>query len=464
MDFSHVDRCDRSPSGSKNNSRINPQAFQPAKARLSLERDAQVARNFIRAIDRTSLTPLTDGAQLSRPEITRAWWSCCFQENVTLSEMQDGIETFAHYSTAEIDAVLDDYLRHRKVALPIARSAAMRRYLRHLPTQLMRQLELIDWIGLPRTPPRGPRDLMPYVLRRTPRFAPGEPLPGLGDHEVRLYHGGGGFGEVYEVGSRIWANRPGSIVKVGSSAAVEKLFRYEAIINFELQSRHVPGIPVLLDTHLAAAPPALYFEDLKGFSLREVLERVALEFSEPWAMSKKNARWARWREVVLDFLIEFTRLLAGVHAARFVHRDIKPENILLVPQEKGPWAVYLIDWGISGQVKSLCPEYRAMGPDTRRRIDELLVHGCSEFTASPQQLKGDLSSTEDDVFATGTVGIMSLTFDLQQRVARYEWQDLLDQAGVSRALIRLLDACVSPESRDRPQDGEELHDRLLKCR
>ena len=85
----------------------------------------------------------------------------------------------------------------------------------------------------------------------------------------------------------------------------------------------------------------------------------------------KRLRGAGYLTIV-PVLIEVARALEHAHERGVIHRDLKPGNVLF--DERG--RVKLADFGVSGN--SLDP-----GTDS-------MVRGLSPFTASPEQLRGEI--------------------------------------------------------------------------
>jgi formylglycine-generating enzyme required for sulfatase activity len=81
--------------------------------------------------------------------------------------------------------------------------------------------------------------------------------------------------------------------------------------------------------------------------------------------------------------------------------------------------------------------------------------------AAPQQVRGDTPDPRDDVYALGVIWYQLLTGSLTAgRPGGMRWPDRLIAAGVPKAQVELLSACLEEEPADRPADAGELTERL----
>jgi serine/threonine protein kinase len=194
--------------------------------------------------------------------------------------------------------------------------------------------------------------------------------------------------------------------------------------------------------------PALAFPFVDGFTLQEILEarqRVGRRLTPTFA---------------LGVLTRLAQVLAGLHRCRYVHRDVKPANLLLHGQPGNGGDLFLIDFGIAGPQGQLALEEWELGTVTRQIVERVLARGHSRLYASPQQLHGDLSNPNDDVYSAGVVAIQCLSGDLGRRVDEYDWEPLLEARSTPGWLVDLLRDCVAVQANRRPLDGDELLTRL----
>jgi hypothetical protein len=82
--------------------------------------------------------------------------------------------------------------------------------------------------------------------------------------------------------------------------------------------------------------------------------------------------------------------------------------------------------------------------------------------ASPQQMRGDPPDVRDDVHALGVIWYQLLTADLGSGAPTGLWADELEDAGLSRDLVRLLGACVAARVEKRLPDAGVLAAQLAE--
>jgi serine/threonine protein kinase/tetratricopeptide (TPR) repeat protein len=142
-----------------------------------------------------------------------------------------------------------------------------------------------------------------------------------------------------------------------------------------------PNIATIYEVNESEDEPFLAMELVQGETLRQILQRDALEPSQ-----------------VLSIARQIAERLQDAHAAAIFHRDIKPANIML----DGKSRVKILDFGLAKR-----PERERDSSDT----DDAFAtrHSTEESTGgtipymSPEQLRGEPSDARSDIFSFGVV-------------------------------------------------------------
>jgi tRNA A-37 threonylcarbamoyl transferase component Bud32 len=407
-------------------------------------RRATVVDTLAAVLVHDGLDDLGAGQALRGAEIARLWWERCGEGGLEAGDLLAGIEAFADLPPGQAVNAARDFLDARAVPLPPGRAELLTRYLAHLPPLWRRQLHLGGGKGQPA--PAAAEDLRPFLARWAPAFLPGHHPRGVGDLAVEEYLGGGGFGAVYRARYFTLASAPPVVLKFCHAEQGARFLRHEARILDALGSRGgVPGVIQVQATFCEDAEvPALAFPWIDGFTLQDYLE------------ARRRVGRAVAPALVLDLLTRVARILAGLHGCHYVHRDVKPANLLMTAEPGGGHEVYLIDFGIAGPAGQLALDEWELGTVTRQVVKRLLRDGHSRLYASPQQLNGEPSHPNDDVYSAGVVAIQCLSADFAHRVTAYDWAGVLKRRQVSDRFLALLQRCVADQPHRRPADGGEL--------
>jgi eukaryotic-like serine/threonine-protein kinase len=204
---------------------------------------------------------------------------------------------------------------------------------------------------------------------------------------VRGQLGGGGMAQIY-LAENAFTKQAVAIKVLGGGEAKhdnlrERFFREVRTID---GLRH-PNIVQLLDAGARKdGAPYLVMEYLFGESLGDRLRRQPqLEVSEALWIARQVAS-----------------ALAAAHAAGVIHRDVKPDNIFLVGEVGHPYAVKLVDFGLS-RMQGLSA-LTAMG----------VTVGTLEYMA-PEQTVRDATGPRSDMYALGVVLYRMVTGSLPFR-------------------------------------------------
>lgn len=153
-------------------------------------------------------------------------------------------------------------------------------------------------------------------------------------------------------------------------------------------------------------------------------------------------------------LAQIAGALAAAHERGIIHRDVRPGNILV---ERGTGRVVLTDFGLARIVES------GSGRTTRiTRVGEVL--GNPRY-ASPEQLLGEPTTVETDIYSLGVVAYEVLTgegpyagrttADILTAHVKGLPRDLLElRPDAGAELARLLGRCLAKNPAHRPSAAE----------
>ncbi len=156
--------------------------------------------------------------------------------------------------------------------------------------------------------------------------------------------------------------------------------------------------------------------------------------------------------VAVDYALQAARALEAAHAAGVVHRDVKPGNLLLTADG----VIKLCDFGLAGE------------PSAPSNGEALHVVGTPEYMA-PEQAQGGAADARSDIYALGAVLYELITgyqphiaknlvelLDVKRRVVPLAPSERRPEAGIPKALDRLLAKTLSVDPSQRPQTAREL--------
>ena len=214
--------------------------------------------------------------------------------------------------------------------------------------------------------------------------ADADALPGdlVGNYRLKRHLGSGGMADVWLADrddglvDRPVALKLPQVAGLGRGFA-ERLERERDI----LASLTHPNIARLYDAGLTVEQrPFLAIEYVEGAAIDAYCQREALG---------TGAR--------VDLFIQAARAVGHAHANLVLHRDLKPANILVT----NDGVVKLLDFGIA----ALLDQGRAEDSDITRASGRMMT---PDF-ASPEQIRGDATSIQSDVYSLGVVLYVLLT-------------------------------------------------------
>ncbi|QJB44398.1 bifunctional serine/threonine-protein kinase/formylglycine-generating enzyme family protein [Dolichospermum flos-aquae] len=254
---------------------------------------------------------------------------------------------------------------------------------------------------------------------------------------------GGGFGDTFEI-NEVRTNKA-KVLKVltnNSQKAIEA-FKQEAEV---LSQLNYPSIPKV--------EPGAYFEHYSRNSKTPihcfVMEKIEGENLREYM--KKNSLRPIDQTTAIEWLKDLLIILEQVHHKNFFHRDIKPSNVML---RAGDTQLVLIDFGTVREVTNTV------------MIQQGGVTGFNSPGYTPsEQLTGN-AVMQSDFFALGRTFVYLLTGKepLDQEMydsyhATLNWRNYAPQ--ISKMLADLLDEMMQTLYKDRPQNTQEILQRIAK--
>lgn len=196
-------------------------------------------------------------------------------------------------------------------------------------------------------------------------------------YQIEGLLGTGNFGAVYRAKQAV-VQREVAIKIIWPAFANHPNF----IRRFEAEAQLIAGLE-----HPYIVPLYDYWRDpdgayivmrwLRGGALRDTLEQ------EQWSMNH-----------IRRLLSQISSALALAHRSGIVHRDIKPENILLDRERNA----YLADFGIAQIITG-----------NQEDDDPFISSMGSPAYASPEQLRGDDTTSQSDIYSLGIILYEMLT-------------------------------------------------------
>lgn len=263
--------------------------------------------------------------------------------------------------------------------------------------------------------------------------------PGLASDRYQLFEeiARGGMGTVYRAQDH--QLRREVAIKILRSKYRENPIACTAFVNeaYMMGTLPHPGVPPIYEYGFCGdGRPFHVMKLVNGITLAELLER------EPSS-----------RGECLKVFADVCETLAFAHSREVLHLDLKPSNIMV-----GAFGeVHVMDWGLAQFQKQIAQE--------AARRHRRPVHGTPEYMP-PEQAKGQLLTTQTDVFGLGAilceilVGRAPYAGDNVEQVFLMASSgsvstalNQLDQCDAEPALVRLAKRCLSARPQDRPRDA-----------
>jgi serine/threonine protein kinase len=388
-------------------------------------------------------------------EIAEATWEELRQrrEEETLAALAET----AALSPVDAAAAAGDVVRQVAADQPEQVQQNLRDYLAQVPVAVRQPLRRpADPSGktVPNTLTlRRAEDLLPFLPVCLPRFHSGDTVPGRGDWKLVELLGVGGFAEVWKGINAHTGETAAFKFCVAHEAATAlrqsaETLRNEAKLLARLRSEGKDrGFVRLMDTNLDGDTPFLVYEYVAGGNLSGLIR--------DW-----QARGGADPEEATAKLCAIAEIVAVAHSLHppIVHRDLKPANILVERGSDGQPDLKVADFGIGGMAASRDIARTRGGAYSQVMTEASAWRGAySLLYASPQQMRGGKADPRDDVHALGVIWWQMLTGDLNaSRPSGSGWKKRLEERGMSRERIELLERCIEEETTDRLPDAGAL--------
>ncbi len=268
------------------------------------------------------------------------------------------------------------------------------------------------------------------------RFAP---FP-LHDYEPQRILGAGGFGTVFYC--RDLVRNQDVAVKALHTAdlnrSIKDVFR-EAEILARLQHPNLIGVKYWGYADADRTRPYIVMDYFPGITLQQFVEyRGLLNVGQ-----------------LLAVAVPVAEAMRAAHAQGVLHRDLKPANVL-VGQEGDAWTVKIIDFGLALRQQTIETSRVRIGATQKSMLD-WSVAGTLDY-APPEQLgkqPGVQPGPYSDVYAFAKTCCYAMFKTTELRLT--QWQSLPPR------LAKLLEECLDPDTRQRPQGFGPVLEGLGEC-
>jgi serine/threonine protein kinase/tetratricopeptide (TPR) repeat protein len=199
----------------------------------------------------------------------------------------------------------------------------------------------------------------------------------LGPYEIIAPLGAGGMGEVYRARDpRLGRDVAIKILPEDAAADPEHLSRFEREARAVAALSH-PNVLAIFDIGLGTVP-FLVTELLQGHTLREILDRGALDTRR-----------------TIELGMQLAAGLAAAHERGIVHRDLKPANVFVTSDGH----LKILDFGLAKREEAVKDAEDSI---TRPQTVKGTVLGTLGYMA-PEQLRGFPADARADIFSCGAI-------------------------------------------------------------
>lgn len=270
-------------------------------------------------------------------------------------------------------------------------------------------------------------------------------------YEVVRLVGRGGMGAVYEARNTSINKRVAMKCIDASLARNEEAnarFQREALAASAIESPHI--VQIFDAGATADGMPYIVMELLQGRDLGRCLAEVGrLEVAD-----------------ALHIVGQALRGLRRAHAAGIIHRDLKPDNLFLVEREDEPYALKILDFGVS--------KFNRAGSVPLKTLTQQGSVVGTPYYMSPEQAQAypDIDARAD-IYSVGAILYECLTGRpphvgqaYEQVIVNICMKDAADvrdhNASVPESIARLLTKALSRDRDDRYGSAQEMLDALIE--
>lgn len=208
---------------------------------------------------------------------------------------------------------------------------------------------------------------------------PDAPLQHIGPYQLVKEIGVGGMGTVW------LANRIDGAL---NRQVALKLPRYTWLANLGERMRRERDILAALEhPHIARLYDAGVTAEGRPY--------LALEYVQGQAIDIYCREQKLSIEDKLYLFLQIAQAVSHAHAHLIVHRDLKPSNILVSPDAQ----VHLLDFGVA----KLLDESTVSSAADKAKLTLYAGHALTPDYASPEQIKGEITTVATDVYSLGVL-------------------------------------------------------------
>ncbi len=272
----------------------------------------------------------------------------------------------------------------------------------------------------------------------------------LGQYTLQEKVGRGGMGVVFKA-SHALLRRPTAIKLLLPSEIEEStLAQFEREAQLTSQLTHPSTIQIFDFGRNESGVLYYAMEYLEGLTLYELVQLTGLQ--------------PPGRSIAL--LVQVCGSLAEAHGVGLVHRDIKPANIMVCERGRVADVIKVLDFGLA--------KVRGQHSQTLSGLSGSIA-GTPGFMSPESIVHPESVDARSDIYAVGAVAYFLLTGQ-ELFGGRADFEVLLDQvntepvpipvrrgAPIAADLERVIMSCLAKDPRQRPQNADELSERLLAC-
>ncbi len=363
--------------------------------------------------------------------------------NLTKSELKESIQELISLPRQTVSLVVEDVIHHLNF-----RQMESERRTRNYLTQVVQTIQQYlrrpsDPLGTSYPPGLDRLSYEDWLVLLPDRLSvlekKGEPV--IEDWKLHKWQG---YGDLSESWCAV-AERDGksvySLLKWITGEELRGQFsKQTAYLQSILDLDTTEGIVPLESVYLQSQYPCLEYPYIYSYDLTGVMN--------DWRWRYPQTR----TDQALLIVRRLARCLRKYHElpTPIVHGGLKPSNILIHPSEENKFALWISDlgWGIIGSDYSLqqnCPI---------RKLRQMKRGSCTHLYTSPERQLGDAATPRDDIYSLGMIWFQLLMRDPTAPPPRgTNWATPLRKIGFSDDQAQVLSSCLSPRTKDRPENA-----------